>query len=109
MVRDHRVGGRIDPVLPPGLKAGATRRNQRTDRLPVGISLQAPVRAHLQRFRRTLIPALAASTQTASMFTGSATPANDPVVEDGVGVAGRVPSARSAAYVNGRATRNALR
>jgi Lecithin retinol acyltransferase len=43
------------------------------------------------------------------MLSASVSPANEPVEADGKGVAARVPSARSNAYVNGRATRNALR
>ena len=43
------------------------------------------------------------------MFEASVYPAHDPVQGGGKEVAGRAPSTRSAVYVNGRATRNALR
>src|SRR5262245_47490233 len=43
------------------------------------------------------------------MHPSAITPANDPVHADGKKTAGRAPSTRSTAYVNGRATRDALR
>lgn len=85
------------------------RRNQRTRRRAVGISLHGAVRARLQRFRRMLIPRIRTAEQTACMLKGDDTPANDPAEDAGRRVAGRAPAARSTAYVNGRATRNALR
>jgi hypothetical protein len=56
-----------------------------------------------------LIPPARVRTQTAIMLKGTATPANATVQGDGHNAAERIPSARSNAYVNGRATRNTLR
>jgi len=43
------------------------------------------------------------------MFQSNLSPTKDPVQGDGKEAVGRAPAARSSAYVNGRATRNAVR